>query len=127
MDEIAPPHILFVEADTHLATIYSTAFEQAGYAVTHLDTGAHVVAEAERYMPDVIVMDILLPHTNGFDILHALQQHPRLMHIPRILLTSLGQREDIEKGMSTGVEAYFIKSYTKPKDIVQKIQKICPH
>jgi CheY-like chemotaxis protein len=118
------PHIIFVESDLVLAEVYCTAFHQAGFDVTHLDNGTHVYAEVEKYVPDAIVLDLFLPHTDGYALVQSIKQHPRLRHIPIILLTSFGQKDDVEKGLSLDVHEYFITSHTKPKDVIRRLQKI---
>ena len=124
MDKNSKPHILLVEDDVFLSGIYQKKFEMEGYKVTAVDNGEKVLPEAKKKMPDIILLDILLPKMDGFTILSKLKEDEGLKNIPVILLTNLGQKDDVEKGLQMGAVDYLIKAHFKPSEVVDKIKTV---
>jgi len=124
MAEKSLAHILLVEDDTFLANIYKTKFEMEGFKVTHADNGEAGYEGARKYKPDIILLDILLPKLDGFAVLKKLKEDDAVKDIPVILLTNLGQKDDVEKGLELGAADYLIKAHFKPSETVSKVKKI---
>lgn len=118
------PKILLVEDDTFLAGIYATKFEQAGFAVSLAADGEAGLKAAKKETPNVILLDILMPKMDGFEVLENLKKDANLSKIPVILLTNLGQREDVEKGLKLGAVDYLIKAHFMPHETVEKVKKV---
>ncbi|MEK7084012.1 MAG: response regulator [Patescibacteria group bacterium] len=116
--------VLLVEDDSFLANIYKTKFDMEGYAVTVADNGETGLAEAKKTHPDIILLDILLPKMDGFVVLEKLKQDADTKNIPVILLTNLGQKDDVEKGLQLGAADYLIKAHFKPSETVEKVEKV---
>jgi DNA-binding response OmpR family regulator len=117
-------HILLIEDDTFLANIYKTKFEMEGFKVTHADNGETGYEGAGKFSPDIILLDILLPKMDGFAVLKKLKEDDAVKDIPVILLTNLGQKDDVEKGLELGAVDYLIKAHFKPSETVSKVKKI---
>lgn len=117
-------HILLVEDDVFLASIYQKKFEMEGFKITVVDNGEKVLAEAKKKMPDIILLDILLPKRDGFSVLALLKEDAAVKNIPVILLTNLGQKDDVDKGLAAGATDYLIKAHFKPSEIVDKVKKV---
>lgn len=118
-------NILLVEDDIFLANIYKTKFAMEGFEVIHADNGESAIVEANRKKPDIILLDILLPKKDGFAVLTELKkENSEVKDIPVILLTNLGQKDDVEKGLEMGAEDYLIKAHFKPSEVVEKVRKI---
>lgn len=117
-------HVLLVEDDVFLSSIYQKKFEMEGFKVTPVDNGEKVLAEAKKKSPDIILLDILLPKRDGFSALELLKQDDATKNIPVILLTNLGQKDDVEKGLAAGATDYLIKAHFKPSEIVDKVKKV---
>ena len=117
-------HILLVEDDAFLSGIYLKKFEMEGYKVTPVDNGEKVFSEAQKKQPDIILLDILLPKLDGFAVLAKLKADATTKSIPVILLTNLGQKDDVEKGLAAGAADYLIKAHFKPSEIVDKVKKV---
>lgn len=118
------PHVLLVEDDVFLSGIYQKKFEMEGYKVTSVDNGEKVLLEAKKKMPDIILLDILLPKMDGFTALSKLKEDEQVKNIPVILLTNLGQKDDVEKGLQMGAVDYLIKAHFKPSEVVDKIKSV---
>ena len=116
--------VLLAEDDTFLADIYKKKFEMEGMKVNVCDNGEKCLTEAQKKKPDIIILDILLPKLDGFTALERLKKNPDTKAIPVLLLTNLGQKEDVKKGLSLGAVDYLIKAHFKPSEIVDKIRKV---
>lgn len=117
-------HLLLVEDDTFLASIYRTKFEQEGFKVSVAENGEVGLEAAKKKRPDLILLDILLPHLDGFTVLQELKKEKSTASVPVILLTNLGQKEDVEKGLALGAAAYLIKAHCRPSETVAQVKKI---
>ena len=117
-------HVLLVEDDSFLANIYKTKFEMEGYKVSVSENGELGLSDAKKKNPDIILLDILLPKMDGFVVLEKLKASKDLKEIPVILLTNLGQKDDVGKGLQMGADDYLIKAHFKPSEVVDKVKKV---
>ena len=117
-------NVLIVEDDSFLANIYKTKFEMEGFSVTLSEDGDIAMNDIKKKKPDVVLLDILLPKKDGFTVLKELKESKQFAHIPVILLTNLGQRDDVEKGLALGAADYLIKAHFKPSETVNKVKEI---
>ncbi|MDP3244914.1 MAG: response regulator [bacterium] len=116
--------ILLAEDDTFLAGIYAAKFEQAGFTVVLAADGEAGLKAAQKELPDIILLDILMPKMDGFEVLENLKKNDKTKSIPVILLTNLGQREDVDKGLKLGAVDYLIKAHFMPHETVEKVKKV---
>jgi len=117
-------HVLIIEDDTFLANIYKTKFDMEGFKISNSDNGEIGLADAKKKKPDIILLDILLPKMDGFAVLEALKADAEVKDIPVILLTNLGQKDDVEKGLEAGAVDYLIKAHFKPLEVVDKVKEV---
>ncbi|MEK7625423.1 MAG: response regulator [Patescibacteria group bacterium] len=115
--------VLLVEDDVFLASIYQKKFEMEGFKIVAVDNGDKVLPEAKKKKPDIILLDILLPKRDGFSVLALLKADAELKDIPVIMLTNLGQKDDVDKALAAGAVDYLIKAHFKPSEIVEKVKK----
>ena len=116
--------ILLVEDDSFLSNIYQTKFTKEGYQVVVAGDGEEALKAVKIKKPDIILLDVLLPKLDGFAVLEKLKKDPETKDIPVILLTNLGQRDDVERGLALGAVDYLIKAHFKPSETVAKVKKI---
>ena len=117
-------HILIIEDDTFLSNIYKTKFDMEGFKISTSENGKVGLADVKKKKPDIILLDILLPKMDGFAVLEALKADAEVKNIPVILLTNLGQKDDVEKGLELGAVDYLIKAHFKPSEVVDKVKKV---
>lgn len=125
MNEKAPHTILLIEDEEPLIEALNLKLTHEGFrvvAATRADDGMHVL-ESE---PDVslILLDLMLPGASGFDVLEGLKANQKTKHIPVVILSNLGQREEIERGKKLGAQDFIIKSDVRLEDIVRKVRSI---
>ncbi len=116
--------ILIVEDDNFLVDMYTTKFELEGFQVLAAEDGEKGIELAREEKPDIILLDILMPKKDGFSTLEDLKKEDVTKDIPVILLTNLGQKEDVKKGFDLGAAGYLIKAHFMPSEVVDKIKKI---
>jgi DNA-binding response OmpR family regulator len=95
-----------------------------GYKVSTADNGEKGLNDAKKKKPSIILLDVLLPKLDGFAVLEKLKADPTTKDIPVVLLTNLGQKDDVEKGLEAGAVDYLIKAHFKPSEIVDKVKKV---
>lgn len=116
--------ILIIEDDPFLQSMYVTKLEANGYDVVSQEDGSKGFSSVQEESPDLILLDILLPGKDGFEILEELKADKSAKEIPVILLTNLGQRKDIERGLELGAVDYLIKAHFTPSEVIAKIEAV---
>lgn len=116
--------ILLVEDDPFLSSMYSTKFEIEDFTVLAAVDGEKGLKLALSERPDIILLDIIMPKMNGFEVLEKLKEDSTTKDIPVILLTNLNQKDEIAKGLSLGATDYLIKAHFMPSEVVDKIKKV---
>ncbi|MBU0964488.1 response regulator [Patescibacteria group bacterium] len=114
--------ILLVEDDKMLADMYITKFSKEGMEVIRAEDGEKGLKIAKEIKPDLILLDIIMPKLDGFAVLKELKKDPGMGNTHILLLTNLGQSEDVEKGQELGADDYFIKANHTPAEIVEKVK-----
>ena len=116
------PKILIIEDDELLSGMYITKFTKEGFDVIFAENGTIGLAKAQKNKPELILLDILLPDSNGFEILKKLKDNGSTALIPVIILTNLSQESDVKKGYELGAVDYLVKVYNIPSDVVDKVK-----
>lgn len=104
--------------------MYAQKFKLQGFEILQAYNGVEGVKLAETEKPDIILLDVIMPKMDGFVALKKIRKNPVTEKIPVILLTNLGQEEDVRKGRELGATDYFIKANHTPQDVVDKIKSI---
>lgn len=121
--------ILIVEDDIMLNKIYQTKLTLLGYQVLAAYDGDEGLLMMGIHQPHLVLLDLMLPKRNGFEVLEAAKQDAKISHIPVIILSNLGQETDIHRGMELGAVDFLVKSNIKLEAVVDKIgivlQKYC--
>ncbi len=102
----------------------SAKLEKEGFSVVRAFDGEEAVKKIFDERPDLVLLDIILPAVDGFEVLKRLKEDPQTAKIPVIMLTNLGAKEDIERGFQLGARDYMIKAHFTPGEIVAKIKMV---
>lgn len=116
--------ILLVESDEFLGSIYEKNLLLEGFKVSRAVNGEQGLKMAVSKKPDLILLTVLLPKKNGFEVLEDLKAGEKTKNIPVIIMTKLGFRDDVTKGFALGAVDYLIKGNFRPSEIVDKVKKI---
>lgn len=120
---MAKRKILIVEDDQFLVKIYQTKLEKEGFEINIALDGEEGLQKTTGFKPDLILLDLILPKMNGFEVLKKLKENPATKNIPVIVLSNLGQESDVKQGMELGAVDYLIKSDHSISEIIEKIKK----
>lgn len=121
---LAKKKILLVEDDQFLSNILCTKLNHEGCVGLYAKNGEDALEILTREVPDIILLDLLLPGISGFDVLKAIGANPTMSHVPVMVLSNLGQKEDIEMCKNLGATKYLIKAEHDLDDIVIEIVKV---
>lgn len=116
--------ILLAEDDKFISLAYKDGLGRAGYEVIHVENGKEALKKAKNKKPDLILLDVIMPEMNGFEVLEALKKDKSTKNIPVVILSNLGQESDIEKGRKLGAVDYMIKSNFSLEEVSEKIKSI---
>ena len=116
--------ILIIEDDKFLRELIVQKLLREGYEISEALDGEEGIKKIKEEKPDLILLDLILPGIDGFEVLSKMREESRLSSIPVIVLSNLGQKEDVEKGMKLGAVDYLIKAHFTPGEIIEKIRKI---
>tara|TARA_B100001964_G_scaffold229788_1_gene282515 strand:- start:982 stop:1362 length:381 start_codon:yes stop_codon:yes gene_type:complete len=114
--------ILLVEDEEMLANMYETKFKNEGFDIEKALNGEDGLKKAKEMLPDFILLDIIMPKMDGFAVLKSLKKDEKTKNIPVMLLTNLGQEEDIQRGEELGGVGYLVKANTTPADVVDAVK-----
>ena len=115
--------ILVAEDDRFLRKAAEMALKRQGYTVLTAADGEEALRAAQSELPDLILLDLIMPKLNGFDVLQALKKDAPTAHIPVIILSNLGQDRDVQQAMDAGAAAYFIKTDLSLHALVQRVEE----
>lgn len=120
--------ILYVEDDQTLAMLYGLRLEQEGFEVVHCDDGESAIKAAQSVVPDLVLVDLMMPAVDGFTVIGALRGAaggpPPANHPKIVVLSALSQPEDIQKARDLGADEYLVKSQVTIDEIMQNIRRV---
>ena len=115
--------ILITEDEEFLASILNSKLIKAGYKTVKAKDGDEAIRFAIETKPDLILLDVMMPKMNGFEMLKGLKNNQQTKNTPVILLTNVGE-ENANQGLDLGAVAYLVKAHYDVKDIVKKVKEI---
>ncbi len=113
--------ILVVEDEESLLMLERILLSSKGYKVTGVTDGKAALDEIQKNKPDLVLLDIMLPVMDGFELCKAIKENPETSHIPVIMLTAKKSSQDVARGMEVGADAYITKPFKSAK-IVEVIE-----
>lgn len=116
--------ILIVEDDTFMGSLLERKFKQKNFQIARATSVDEARKMLESGPVSLILLDIILPGTDGITFLKELKLNPQFKSIPVIITSNLGKEEEIERGLAEGASDYVVKAHTTPGEIVQKVEKI---
>lgn len=104
--------------------MYRLYFERAGYEVLKAGNGRECIDFVKKEKPNIILLDILMPKLDGWEVLKQLKTDPETKQVPILVFSNLGQTQEIQKGLDLGADDYVIKSNMTPKELLEKVEKM---
>lgn len=116
--------ILVVEDDKFLRELITRKLSEEGYTTLEAIDGEEGFKKIKEEKPDLVLLDLILPGMDGFEVLAGIKQNPQSSSTPVIIFSNLGQTEDVEKGMKLGATDYMVKAHFTPVEIIEKVRKV---
>jgi len=116
--------VLLVEDDPFIRDIYQVKFSQEGFEVIVVDNGIKALKKLEQIIPNIILLDIIMPYMDGLETLKNIKSNEDWKKIPIIMLTNISEKEKISESEKYGVSNYLIKSHFTPSEVVDKVKNL---
>jgi len=115
--------ILMVEDDRFLRKIYRDKLTRAGFEFIEATNGIEGTNKVISEKPDLVLLDLILPRKNGFDVLIDMKRNKNTKDIPVIILSNLGQESDVKRGLALGAQDYLVKTEVSLSEVVDKVKE----
>ena len=115
--------IAIIEDDQVISQMYRMKFEAEGFEVQLADDGEHGIALVENFAPDIILLDLKMPHVDGAEALAKIRAEEWGKNIPVIILTNLGEEEAPKALRSLGIHSYIVKADLTPRQVVGRVKE----
>lgn len=114
--------ILIVDDDEFLLDMYALKFKESGFEVEVARGGEEALEKVRGGLkPEAVLLDIVMPTLDGFDVLKFIKKENLIPNAVLVVLTNLGQKEDVEKGLQLGAHDYIVKAHFTPSEVVKKV------
>ena len=117
--------ILIIDDDEFLLDMYAVKFKEEGFEVDIAREGKEALNKIkEGASPEVVLLDVVMPGMDGFELLETIRKEKLIPTSKIIMLSNLGQKEHLDKGMSLGAADYIVKAYFTPSEVVKKVNEV---
>lgn len=124
-DNSSQLNILIIDDDKFLIDMYSIKFSEYDFKVTTASNGHEALSKIdEGFVPDICLIDIIMPQMDGFQLLEELKKKDSFKDTTMVILSNLGQQDDVDKGLSLGADGYIVKASATPTEVVEKVKDI---
>lgn len=117
-------NILVIEDDKFLRELIAQKLSRDGYEVSEAIDGEEGIKKIQKEKPDLVLLDLILPGIDGFEVLTKMKKDSTISSVPVIILSNLGQKDDVERGLKLGAVDYLIKAHFTPGEIVDKVRDV---
>lgn len=118
-----PARVLIADDEPNIVLSLEFLMEQSGYEVRVARTGEEALAEVETFQPDLVLLDVMMPRKNGYEVLQAIRSNPARRGTRIVLLTAKGRDVDVEKGLGLGADAYVTKPFAT-RELVARVRAL---
>ncbi|MHB8483362.1 MAG: response regulator [Nitrospiria bacterium] len=118
-----PVHVLTIEDEADIASLIRLYLEKEGYRVTHISDGAKGLSEIFTRKPDLLILDLMLPGTDGLEICKKVRGRPETSSLPILMLTAKGEEIDKIIGLELGADDYLTKPFS-PRELVARVKTL---
>jgi DNA-binding response OmpR family regulator len=115
------PRVLIADDEQNIVMSLEFLMETSGFEVRTASNGEEALAALEAFRPDLVLLDVMMPRRNGYEVLQAIRGNPALQATKVIMLTAKGRDVDVEKGLGLGADAYVTKPFAT-KELVARVK-----
>ncbi len=116
--------VMIVEDDRFLSFLLKSRLEKDGFLVEQMFDGEEAIQRLKQMVPDLIILDLIMPKVTGFEVLKAISVTPQLVKVPVVIVSNLAQDSDIEKARELGAKEYYVKVKVSIDDLVGRIKTL---
>ncbi len=120
---MAKTKLLIVEDDKSIRDLYCIKLEKSGFEVFAAEDGGKGLDMAKKELPDIILLDVMMPVMNGFEVLKQLRKYDPTKETPVIILSNFGEIDQMTNGFTAGATDYLIKAEHTPSDVVEIVNE----
>lgn len=118
---MAQKKVLIVEDDAFLIRAYQTKLKDYDLEVEVVTDGSQALAALEKAAPDVILLDLIMPRKDGFEVLQEIKNHKDWRNIPIVVASNMGQAEDVARVKNMGIDDYLVKSDVSLQEVIDRV------
>jgi two-component system alkaline phosphatase synthesis response regulator PhoP len=118
-----PKKIMIADDERNIVTAIEFLLQRSGYEVRVANNGEDALKQLERFVPDLLLLDIMMPAMNGYEVCQTIRQSAHLRHVKIIMLTARGRDADLAKGLALGADAYITKPFANA-DLLAKVKEL---
>ncbi len=118
-----PQRVLIAEDEPHIVESLRFILDLEGYEVRAVTDGREVLDAVRRHMPDVVILDVMMPNCNGFEVLKSLKADSVLASIPVLMLTAKGQERDRDTALGLGADVFVTKPFSN-RDVLDRVRRL---
>jgi DNA-binding response OmpR family regulator len=115
--------ILVAEDEKDIRRLISFTLERAGFEIIEATDGKQALDMAILHLPDIILLDVMMPQMDGYEVCRRLRAEPSMVNTPVLFLSAKGQHHEIGEGLSAGATDYIVKPFT-PRELVAKVKEL---
>ena len=116
--------ILIIEDDLFFQKFYRTQLEGQGFEIDIGKNGVEGLTKIDSFKPDVILLDIIMPEKDGFEVLETLSENGKIKNLPILVFSTLGQEKDVKRAMELGAKGFINKSFFDFNSLLEKIKQL---
>ena len=117
--------IFLIDDDSLIQKMYTAKFSlQPSFTIQSAANGKDGLKKLQEFIPDLILLDIMMPEMDGFDVLEKIKKNAALKKIPVIMLTNLDNPTDKAEALRRGADGYFVKAFQTPQQVVEKVENL---
>ena len=117
------PRVLIVDDEPNILLSLDYLLRKNGHQVSVARNGTEALQQIEEHPPEIVLLDIMMPDVDGYEICTRIKSDPTTQHIKVVFLSAKSKKADIEKGLSLGADMYLLKPFSN-KEILQRIQQL---
>ncbi len=114
--------VLIVDDEANIVISIEFLIKQAGYTLDIAHNGEEALEKVATFQPDLILLDVMMPKINGFEVCRRIKENPDWQHIKIVMLTAKGREVEVTKGIALGVDAYVIKPFST-KELMAEVKQ----
>lgn len=112
--------ILVADDEPDIRHLIAVSLRRAGYIIDEVEDGETAIAQAKANLPDLLIVDVMMPGVSGHDVARQLADDPRTAAIPILMLSAMGQARDVDEGLASGARAYVVKPFS-PRELAARV------